>query len=127
MAASYNIGALGTREHIGTPSDECTNGQDMATLYETFRVHGWPLWSMLPATISIEIFNLPFRFDQDPKGNPSAWPWSGRPPVCMNTMHKQGPENIRGRRPVIYETVSVQTLDSIELGEIPKFSEETIQ
>ena len=39
---------------------------DMMTLYKTLRRYGGPLWSMLPSTISVEIFNLPFWSKEDP-------------------------------------------------------------
>ena len=83
---------------------------DMATLYETFRMHGGPLWSVLPYTISVEIFNLSFRFKEDPSGKPLCLEteWKARHreqtengiPVmsssaCLNTTHEHGPGNGR--------------------------------
>ena len=87
---------------------------EMATLYKTFRVHGGPLWTMLPTTISVEIFNLPFRFEQEPTGEPLCLDteWKARcreqtengipvmsPSDCLNTVHDHGLGNRRGRRP----------------------------
>ena len=69
---------------------------DMATLYETFRMHGGHLRSMLPTTISVEIFNLLFRFErreQTENGIPVM-----SPSACLNTTPEHGPGNGRGRR-----------------------------
>ena len=41
-------------------------GPDSIIVHQTFRMHGGPLWSMLPSTISVEIFNLPFWSKEDP-------------------------------------------------------------
>ena len=69
---------------------------DMATLYETFRMHGGPLWSMLPTTISVEIFNSPFRFKEDPSGEPLCldMEWKAR----RREHHEEGQRHLEGVR-----------------------------
>jgi hypothetical protein len=72
------------------------------------------LWSMLPITISVETFNLPFRFEKDPTGKPLCLDTECKarrmeqtenriqamsPAVCLNTVHEHGQGNRRGRRP----------------------------
>ena len=77
-------------------------------------MYGGPLWTMLPTTMTIEIYNIPFQFEQDPTGEPLclATEWKARhseqtengipvmsPSVCLNTVHEHGPGNRRSRRP----------------------------
>ena len=78
------------------------------------QVHGGPLWTMLPTTMTVEIYNMPFRFEQDPTGEPLCLDteWKARrreqtanripvmsPSVCLITVHEHGLGNRRGRRP----------------------------
>ena len=77
--------------------------KEMPDLYETFKVHWGPLWTMLPTTITERIHEVSFRFEQDqPKESlrlnteqVADGTLAIEPTDCPNTIHISSPRNRR--------------------------------
>ena len=75
----------------------------MADLFETFRVHGGHLWTMLPTMTTERIYKVSFRFEQDqPKESlrlnteqVADGTLAIEPTDCPNTIHISSPRNRR--------------------------------